>query len=1262
MSGIGEITNNNGNCLTCDSNIASVDTSEKYFKLILDMMRQRPEYADKVSAIDSSGIECTALPIRLRDLSQIKSNAVLDRQDHASKRADHESRIYAAGYYNPNDPENSLFYKNHMPSYTEEVKKRFKDTEGHGVMVVSQVTFARLFPVMVNLLMKKKPDGTDNIVRQRKAKPNSEVVNEDGSVSREYYTLEEIEEAEMKLRKEKNAENFYSLDVEYVPFSMSDFIISAASSMTVFKKADFYDKSMFPEVEEIFSLDPEENNDPLMVQHYEYLMKIANRDMALLDILEKRGGKIEELIHLDCSGVEKKKSNNENSLSMKEIYITLLIYIRFLHTFAFEFIKTINFYSNHTDLGKSFISSILGVTLNDQNSPVSQFEEIITSNEAKDYFKSSAIAFQIPDHMLRVLLISIVRLFSGSSLTALDENNSSIGKLLEGVSNFFGYKSLTHITSDVFDNFFLIEGAPTAIVDTKSFIGTLENRYEPINSYMYRTAPKYMDDEGKFTMAIGIINSSVRYIENNRNSFRYDILNSNFIFSNESLINTVKHLTNFNNLNDTMYPFVSYKNEIMKKINTLTEERIAISNEISLTYGPCSLQYYMTLPPIPYSDSELAWFKRKCIELNVHLNELQQRNPGYDWELVHNVFVNLTEMQIKNAKSDVENPLLIESIQEFDMRLKSLLKNSGLDSSEVEQLLSLESKLLSYSKPETMEFGYEPFEFKFNKDVDLTMNYHLDKSSILINGHVRSCKSLMNDSNGIKILVDYFDPFFRPFATININNYSITVGIIEVVNKNGTTKNVINMAVRFGSTDDTHVCSKFRTFFHTIANRETLFSVSKDILEIPQQRKDFGISDVPEQFSLHWARTIGQNEAMQGNEKEKTFKFYDKVRGCNDMYPFYNNNAKKILSEEFTKVVKKYNDSCEQREKRERERREEHERKQKEQKELEKNPDYKKPVKNVQRNELWTTIDEHGNRITGAEMIRRQASLNLTNVSSNVDFNGQENLDIKNRQNIEFKDHQKSVFGQKSIQKKRQDVRNNEVEIVESQKEELKTVFKTRRIKDKIVEDGWTKIVYHNKEILVNLKQESHERLNKTPIENRGGGFKTPGRFDQRDKRETKKNNRNSSGNHGNYHRNTPVTHSGMSNRSNKTFSQGSTPNNQVYYNQRNPSASPSLTKRSGPAVGAASPGGESPHYLQLDRNLFNVNSSSGNLAFYHNQPSSPVISSTQQSENFLPPSGVFDMGRSQSPSIGSERSTPHYSSMREQQTFDVEVLDTKDW
>lgn len=1261
MSGIGEITNNNGNCLTCDSNIASVETSEKYFKAILEAMRACPDYADKVSAIDPRGIECTALPIRLRDLSQIKSDAFVDRQDHASNRAEYEARVFAAGYYNPTDPSNAGFYKNHMGPYVEEVKKRFRETNGKGVLLVSQVTFARLFPVMVNLLMKKTPDGTDNIVRRRKPKPDTEVLHEDGTVTREYYTVEEIEQAEAELRKEYNAENFYTLDVEYVPFVINDVLISAASLMSV-KRTDFHDDFEFPDPEEIFNL--EEETDPLILKHYGELLRIAKRDIALLEFLESRGGKIEELIINDCAPTEERVlTKSPNLLSTKEIYLTLLIYIKFIHSLVFEFIKVIEANAGKIGLSKNQISTILGTDLSGSKSPVTEFERLITDTDFSDAFQGLPIAFEIPEHMIRVLAVSIVRLMiSDTDFTESDSTTGS-AQLYQATATYFGYKKTKTPTSQLFEKFFTVEGSPMAIVDSTMLLGVLENKIEPLNSYLHRTASKYINDEGKFMMSIGIIQNAVRYVENSMSNgrkrvFRYDISNSDFVFSNESLINTVRRLTGFTNLSENVNPFNSYKDELTEKIRLLNEKRVEISKKISEKYGPCSLQYYIQLPPIPYNDSELAWFRRKCIEIGVKISEIQQRNPGYDWEEVRKVFVSLNETQIKNATSTIEDPLVINAISMFDDQLKTLLKDSGLDSAEQTQLLELESKLLSYSNPQKMEYGYENFEFELNKGVDLTMNYHLQKCSILVNGVLRSCQSLINDPNGIKIIIDYFDPFFRPFATVNTQSFDIKITVSDMVNKNDVNVKIINMAVRFGSTDNTHVCSKFRTIFYSIADRQTLLSVAKDVLDIPQERRDFTISDVPEQFILRWARTEEQNNAMQGKEKEKTYKFYDVVRGCNEMYPFYDSNGKRILIDEFNKVVKRYNESQEQREKRDIERKirieEERLRKEKEdaeEAERRKDPNYK--PREVKKTDNWTIIDEHGNQITGAEMIRRQALNSLvTQYTPSIEKTSVLKPDDQKRQ-----------------QKKRQDVRNNEVEIVESQKEELKAVFKTRRVKSIVTEGEWTKIVYNEKEIRVNLKSEPTERVVKTPIEGRGKAFKTPSRFDARNnsyKRDRVINGRNvrgssqPRGSSRTYDRNTPSgmmsTTRSASGRSNRTFSQGSTPNY-----QRNPSDSPSITKRSGPRIGGASPGGESPHYLQLDRSTFNIDASNGSLAFYQNQPSSPLASS-QNGDSLLPPSGLFDMSRGKSPSIASQRSTPQFSGVREEQTFEAENLDPDAW
>ena len=53
----------------------------------------------------------------------------------------------------------------YMNKYVSAVKDAFSGTTNRNIInLVSQISFSRLNPMMVNILLKKKPDGTDNIV------------------------------------------------------------------------------------------------------------------------------------------------------------------------------------------------------------------------------------------------------------------------------------------------------------------------------------------------------------------------------------------------------------------------------------------------------------------------------------------------------------------------------------------------------------------------------------------------------------------------------------------------------------------------------------------------------------------------------------------------------------------------------------------------------------------------------------------------------------------------------------------------------------------------------------------------------------------------------------------------------------------------------------------------------------------------------------------------------------------------------------------
>uniref|UniRef100_A0A6C0BCD0 Uncharacterized protein n=1 Tax=viral metagenome TaxID=1070528 RepID=A0A6C0BCD0_9ZZZZ len=1239
MTDIGNITNQNGFCITVDSNIASVDTSEKFFRELLSIMRDHPEYKAQVSAVNPNNIECVALPIRLRDLSQLKTEATSDRTNHASNRAEIEARLYAARYFPPGKTENAGFYTQQMPSFIDDIKSKFSDRSGKekSILVLSQLSFARLTNDMVNLLLKKKPDGTDNIVRQRKQNPETEIVHEDGTTTFSYYTEEEIAEKEKVLRTAENADNFLTLDVQHVPFTIDNILISAASQINV--KRNSYNKNLkIPTVDEIFEDDDELSI--LLREQYMRIKTIANRDLDIISIIESRGASIQHLIHADCRGEEVlPQPVDESKLTIREIYSSLLIYVKYILAMISELITIIHENGNKPSIN---INNLIGIeTTSEGDNPLNKISDLLSSKEFSEFFKSESPAFSLPPHFIRYLMISLLKFCTETA-------GFRAPKIVSAVSKYFGYRLTETNHDNQIVTFFNIENAPVAVVDTPTLILILEGKMEPLISYLYRTSPKYLEDNGTFNRALGIIDRTVTFIQTSNSSKkppRYDVLNSDFVFDVDSLIETAKHLSGYSNLSDSVSPFSNYKSDILKKNETLREKRIKISEELSQKYGSCSLQYYIPLPSIPYSQSELFWFKQKCAELETKIGEIKELNPTFNWDLLREEYRRLRQLKNDNASSQIDSQKLKLDIEKSGNTLKTLYEVSGIDSSKIDLLSKYEESLIQYSNPEKMEFGFEAFEFKFNKDVDLTMNYIIDNTSIMVGTEVRTCSSILNDTGGDKIIIDYFDPFFRPFATVNTQSFNISISLSDKLGKNGLISKTINMTVTFGSTDDTHMCTKFRTKFFSISNRQLLIQKSKEALNIPDNRLDFSLNEVPSKFIVRWSQSEKQKNAMQGLEKEKTLKFYDKVRGCSEMYPFYDNVAMSIIMNQFTIYSNKFYGSQQEREKRNKETAEK--RRIENEKRGNSGNDYDRngPKISVPKNSgIWVNGD-----ISGVDLIKSQIKIGsfVPNIAEDEIYSEE----IK-------KSDKKPIFTrQRELKKSNATAYDKQVDLIKDQtQEQIVQVFKTRRVRENQTENnGWSKIVYHDKIITVKIRPVNEN--SDTKKHNNRKGSTTPHRFKGGLRSDDRRTNSNIRGNRHNSRNGTPSNNGFNSGRSqNRESSRGSTPNSYVNHSQNKDSASPNVSKRSVSYAGAKSPIiNPEDEFKLFNRSAFNsYQSNTGVTAFYPSVFTSPVVGGTGDVNDQVSLFNTLPVSQTTS-------STPNTTDHKEKQDFVTDV-DADDW
>lgn len=916
------IQENNGFCVTVDSGFACMKTCNNFYESVFQALKDHPDTKHLLSAASSSDFETVVLPLGLRNLSAISSELTSHKENYSDERVKRDTRMYAARFYPPNDPRHAGFYPRYMDNYINSVKTKFTDAANNRpVSVLSQVSYSMLNQALVNYLLKKRPDGTDNIVRRRKMKPGSEVVAEDGSITREYYTNEEIAIAELQMMNEKQAHNYLSLDMGFVPFTYDFLLLSTASIMDV-KRSSYQNGLELPSVEEIFALDGE--TDPVLEEQYREISEIAKRDLMIIDIIEARGAHILNVIKCDYTGLDTNRAfelNESSSLPIKEIYINLLMYVKIILFIISSLISRVKENGVNPSLSKKDIEKLLGIDNTDGNGYLIELESMLSDEDFANHLSEMPFMFKIDDHLFRFLMLSLLK-------RATLGVGIKTANIIERFSEVISVKKESSGISNLIERFF--EGlsnkvSQTALVNVGDLLKIVDGKKEPIVSYAYRTSEKYIGDNGKFTPELELIQTTIAFIDHQKMGrktvpFRYNVTNTNYIFSLDSLIDTVKRLTGYESLTESTLPFKYYKEEINSKITSLNERRKEVATLLNKTYGESFPQFYFPPPPVPYDESERLWAEVKCIELETKIANITAMNPVFNWEEMRKTYRRMEELSADFAVSDIEDPSIVAAIEECEKLYEEFCKNCGLDSSFLAKYKALEKSLFYYSRLDKIRFEFKKFEFESTKSLSTELHYNLGKISILHNGSLRTIQSLLSSPDMTYILGEYFRPLFEPFATINKQAFDIRFDPVKKpLNKKNASADTtqfftdVVMTVTYGSTEDVHNCIKFRTKFFSIKNTERLLYEAKKQLGIDLNKTDFTMTDVPENFIITWAKTANDHVALAGAKGEKTYKFYDVARGCDEMYPYIDNVGPRIIKSEFDRVAEKYNQSLENR-------------------------------------------------------------------------------------------------------------------------------------------------------------------------------------------------------------------------------------------------------------------------------------------------------------------------------------------------------------
>jgi hypothetical protein len=1222
MSESNVIKQNNGICVKANSNFASRTTCDHFLMDTLQVLKTDPKTSEWFLAENGSRFETNILPVVLMNLASLSSDKIKKKENFASNRAEYEVKKFVAKFYNHDDPASTEFIKTFQPAIIDAVKRDFTEDSKKNIKILSQTSFMRLNQAMVNILLKKKPDGSDNIVRRVKQKEDS----------LDYYTKEEIEEGERMAYSFGNADNFINLDVEYVPFTNDFFLLSTATMISV-------KRSIIPfrevSLEEIFN---DKGVSPDVANILKQIKEIAVRDLGIISIIEDRHSDIIDLIHKDYNNIEVTPNENNDNLTMKEKYTTILLYITKIIVFLAEKMISITKDYAEGNSNKS-IKKLIGIE-EDDDSFMYFFNKMLTFDESNPNFGMNTsvydnflskfpFMFKISEHLFIVLMVNLIKKITNNYGSKTDE-------IMNPFLNHIGYNKPNPIYNLITIAFgrFNTRVKTAAIENVPGLINIFKGSSEPIVSYAYRNVTKYMTEFGKFSSELAIIDSSLKYSEyKKRNSVKnppkiYSMVDNDVIFSVDSLVETVNQLSGYK-VTDSDEPYKSYKSQIIKKQQDLAERRAMISDSLDKKFGKSFSKYYVNIPRIPYNINEQIWASEKCFDLELKIAKItsQSTNSDFDWDNFRNVFRNVVNLTNDFAESEYESPEMITAIEDAQENYNQLCSECGIDDSFLEKLKKYESDLNFYQNLDKIKFDFEPFEFKFKKNLENVMSFHIGKSFILYNNFLRSVKSIVQNTtvNYENILRDYFTPFFEPFVTINKDVFDISFQTIHrentktktkpgLENSNETITEVI-MTVCFGSSDDIHVASKFRTKFPCILNSERMLFEAKHEMGISEENTDFQLSDIDSKFIISWAKSDNQRKSLSGTNNESIYKLIDDTIGCDEAYPFYDNIGMSSVTRNFQHFSSRYRESIERKRYQEAEKKKRIEAKERKEKGIEEEPKIQFAERSNEAEarinysvKLWKALDINGDK--------KDAVSSLVAIAAGNKQSG----DARNLGPFSGKKlPDRRVYGQSNINRK-----VGEHELINNQPSDIKykTLTKTITIKEKdndgfITERRKTIQVIKNEE--TRFKATIGGRSVRAVNQSISQRFPTPHKFSNGI---IHNDNRSRSTTRGN--RSTPINYKSTS-RSRGTpgsasnNSRSSTPSFQT--RNRN-TASPSSNKRSGYQVGAQSP--QETTYLQPDHSAF-INAQSVGLGFYPNIANSPIGNESRQLfEDVEPPSGVF--------------------------------------
>lgn len=810
MSDDGNNKQFNGACVTLDSNFASAVTIENFFKLFLQRLQSDEQTSHKFATETLSDLDVTVIPIGLRNLGLIKSEHTKKRDNYATERAEYECGAYASLFAPRNDPKYSDFYqRGFFKTFTNVVVDKFslmkfedRSTMSGGttIKVLSDVSYARVGDAMVNILLGYNLKGELNLVRRRKINPATVVKNENGElVSFEYYTDNDIAEYRERLYKEfaENL-NYHDLDICYIPNRIHDVLMN----LSVLSSCKRHGNKTIPadfDVRTIFDLN---HPNPRIRMMYTFLLQNAITDLANLERLERRTQNkytVNNIIQHDSTGAALRENNAMmESLSVKEIYISFLVYMKYIVILAEPLIEI----CDTIDIESMSLSEKIGI-VEHENSYINRVYSILSDFESLSMIcNEELIFFNLPDYIARYLTFFMARAFTSVTVSVEgDKYKFDFGSLPQKVESVYkqastilalkNYEGDNASSNPFFKMFFeRLDGDKFAKLifgyqeddDDKMSISEINNFYnnvyskkknnnlceihiltmlkiltdksEDLNCYIHRNIGKYMLPDDSFSYDIALIENVVSYFiaksshHRRNNIVPFNITGKNIIFNVEMFLDTVRRITGIASIDMNIEPISHYKKIVDGNMESIDNETKKITSQLDNIFGESFIRPIVPLPEIPYDEKERRWAIQKCEDLEVEAESIigfSTASEDFDWTTFresYNVFRDATE---EYARSNVDDPALVKQINDAETLFKQFSELCGLDSAQLEKLKSIYQSIYSYSHLDKMRFSFKPFEFKSNTEIGFDMEFVISDNIIIVpnsSGDV--------DQNGIK--------------------------------------------------------------------------------------------------------------------------------------------------------------------------------------------------------------------------------------------------------------------------------------------------------------------------------------------------------------------------------------------------------------------------------------------------------------------------------------------------------------------------------